>query len=52
MGGFLLFSATLGGMGMWVFLSVTGAGLLLSRRPTDDSEIDTASNEKIPSKKG
>lgn len=47
---------------MWVFLSVTGAGLLLalpsliygSRKPSDDSEfdIDTSSNEKTPSKKG
>lgn len=47
---------------MWVFLSVTGAGLLLalpsliygSRKPADDNEIevDTLSNEKTPSKKG
>ena len=47
---------------MWIFISVTGAGLLLalpsliydSRKPSDDSEteIDTLSNEKTPSKKG
>lgn len=47
---------------MWVFLSVTGAGLLLalpsliygSRKPSDDTEIemDTLSNEKTPQKKG